>query len=29
MRVSVVNWRTSDSDVDRTVASVRDVLANL
>jgi len=26
MRVSVVNWRTSDADVDRTVASVRDVL---
>jgi glutamate/tyrosine decarboxylase-like PLP-dependent enzyme len=26
MRVSVVNWRTSDSDVDRAVASVRDVL---
>ena len=26
MRISVVNWRTSDGDVDRTVASVRAVL---
>lgn len=26
IRVSVVNWRTSDSDVDRTIASVRDLL---
>jgi glutamate/tyrosine decarboxylase-like PLP-dependent enzyme len=26
MRISVVNWRTSDADVDRTVASVRAVL---
>jgi glutamate/tyrosine decarboxylase-like PLP-dependent enzyme len=26
MRISVVNWRTSDKDVDRTVASVRAVL---
>ena len=27
MRVSVSNWRTSDADVDRTVASVRAALA--
>ncbi len=27
MRISVSNWRTTDADVDRTVASVRDVLA--
>lgn len=26
MRISVVNWRTSDSDVDRTIASVRAAL---
>jgi glutamate/tyrosine decarboxylase-like PLP-dependent enzyme len=27
MRVSVCSWRTSDEDVDRTIASVREVLA--
>jgi hypothetical protein len=27
MRVSVVNWRTSDSDVVRTIEAVRHVLA--
>jgi glutamate/tyrosine decarboxylase-like PLP-dependent enzyme len=28
MRVSVVNWRTTDRDVDRAVAAVRDVLTH-
>jgi hypothetical protein len=28
MRISVVNWRTSDRDVDRAVAAVRDALAH-
>jgi hypothetical protein len=27
MRVSVVNWRTSDADVARTIDAVRRVLA--
>jgi hypothetical protein len=27
MRVSVVNWRTSDSDVARTIEAARHVLA--
>jgi glutamate/tyrosine decarboxylase-like PLP-dependent enzyme len=28
MRISVCNWLTSDNDIDRTVASVRKVLAS-
>jgi glutamate/tyrosine decarboxylase-like PLP-dependent enzyme len=28
MRISVVNWRTNDRDVDRAVAAVRDALAH-
>jgi hypothetical protein len=26
MRVSVVNWRTTESDVDRAIAAIRSVL---
>jgi glutamate/tyrosine decarboxylase-like PLP-dependent enzyme len=28
MRVSVVNWRTNDEDVERTIEAVRKVLEN-
>lgn len=28
MRVSVINWRTSDNDVDRAIAAVRQVLTH-
>jgi cysteine sulfinate desulfinase/cysteine desulfurase-like protein len=29
LRISVSNWRTTDEDVDRTLAAVRSVLAEI
>jgi hypothetical protein len=29
MRVSVSNWRTTETDIERTVAAIREILASI